>query len=107
RLVASTGTWSLPQSLEALDTHAQPPVAGIDANGRALVVWSQTVATSQKLLARHITASSAEATVEIGFGSDPSLAVNAGGFAVVAQPKTVFTSTAFMTSVYATLYVPN
>jgi hypothetical protein len=106
RLDASAGTWSLPQSLEALDTHAQPPSAGIDANGRALVVWSQTVGTSQKLLARHITASGPETTVEIGFGEDQSLAVNAGGFAVVAQPKTVFTSTAFMTSVFATLYVP-
>ena len=107
RLDASAGTWSLPQSLEALDTDASPPVAGIDANGRALVVWSQTVATSQKLLARHITAGGPEATVEIGFGNDPSLAVNASGFAVVAQPKTIYTPTAFMTSVYATLYVPN
>jgi hypothetical protein len=106
RLDASAGTWSLPQSLETLDTHAQPPSVGIDANGRALVVWSQTVGTSQKLMARHVTASGPEATVEVGFGSDQSLAVNAGGFAVVAQPKTVFTSTAFMTSVFATLYVP-
>ncbi len=106
RLDANAGTWSLPQSLEALDTHVQPPSAGIDANGRALVVWSQTVGTSQKLLARHITASGPEAIVEIGFGEDQSLAVNAGGFAAVAQPKMVFTSTAFMTSVFATLYVP-
>lgn len=106
RFDATSGTWSAPLPLETLDTDVEPPSVGIDASGRALVVWSQVSGISDRLFARHVTATGPETTVPIGYGSDQSLAVNAGGFAVVAQPKINYSPTAFVTSAYATIYVP-
>lgn len=106
RFDRSSGTWGTPLLVEILDTNVAPPSVGIDASGRALVVWSQVSGISNTLFARHIVATGPEDTVPIGYGGDQSLAVNAAGFAVVAQPKVNYSSTGFTTSAYATIYVP-
>ena len=106
RFDSSNGTWDSPLLIETLDTDVAPPSVGIDASARALVVWSQASGNSERLFARHIAATGPGDTVPVGYGTDQSLAVNAGGFAVVAQPKVNYSSTSFTTSAYATIHTP-
>lgn len=106
RFDSSSGTWGTPLLIETSDTDVDPPSVGIDASGRALVVWSQISGISNILSARYVAATGPEDTVSIGYSGDQSLAVNAAGFAVVAQPKINYGPTNFTTSAYATIYVP-